>query len=878
MGHAFQHTLMDVLIRYQRMKGRDVLWQMGTDHAGIATQMVVERQLAEAGVERTSLGREAFIDKVWEWKAQAGGHIEEQIFKMGSSVDWTHKRFTMDEGMSAAVREAFVRLYDEGIIYRGTRLVNWDTKLQTAVSDLEVVNTPIKDLGKKGALYTINYKCGDTQVPIATTRPETLFGDVALAVHPKDERFLHLIGQQAEIPVSRRLIPIIADDAVDPEFGTGCVKVTPGHDFNDYAIGERHQLPIHNIMHENGCLNDFVPEAYRRLDRFIARKQLLAEFAQTGQLIATVDHDMVVPVGDRSGTIIEPRLTNQWFLRANVLAADALDLVKSGEIRFVPDNWKNTYYRWLEDIQDWCISRQLWWGHRISAWHDEAGNVYVAQSEQEARSKYQLTNDLSLRQDDDVLDTWFSSALWTFATLGWPEQTERLVRFHPTDVLVTGFDIIFFWVARMIMMTKKLVGTIPFRTIYITGLIRDGEGEKMSKTKGNVIDPLDLISGITLDALIEKQISGLIDKKKAPWVEKKLRNFFPDGIQASGTDAMRFNFCALANTGRDINFDYQRLLGYHHFVNKIWNATRFVLMRCQEYEHTPNTRIEDALKDDISIVHRWILNRLQEVTQKSETHLEKYRFDLLAQDLHEFIWHDYCSWYLECTKLLLKDDAHTTQYLLLYVLEQFLRLLHPIMPFVTEDLWQKVKPKLHIDTQSICISAYPSDISALVDVDAQALFGQVIACVSAIRSLRGKHDVSPSQKLTAYIRAEDTTALEQQAMLICTLANTQVHFGVDDVPQSLLETKEGIQVRIPFDECIDIAKETARLQKECTNLTKGIGQLEQMLGNDKFRAKAPAAVVAEKEQQLAELQAKYALVNQELANIGTIEEVIQKEF
>jgi valyl-tRNA synthetase len=672
MGHGFQEAIMDALIRYHRMLGYNTLWQVGTDHAGIATQMVVERQLEAEGVSRHDLGREAFVEKVWEWKEQSGGTITRQLRRLGSSLDWSRERFTMDPGLSEAVQEVFIRLYREGLIYRGQRLVNWDPVLHTAISDLEVISEE-----EQGHLWHFNY-------PLAGGEGHLT------AVHPEDERYAHLIGRMVELPLTGREIPVIADDYVDREFGTGCVKITPAHDFNDYEMGKRHGLPMINILDDDAGLNNDAPEAYRGMDRFDARKKIVADMEALGLLDKVEDHTLKVPRGDRSGVVIEPYLTDQWYVDARELAKPAIAAVENGDIQFVPKQWENTYFAWMRDIQDWCISRQLWWGHRIPAWYDDAGHIYVGPSEAAVREEHQLADEMTLRQDEDVLDTWFSSALWTFSTLGWPEETEELKIFHPSSVLVTGFDIIFFWVARMIMMTLHFRKEVPFHTVYVHGLVRDGEGQKMSKSKGNVIDPIDLIDGIDLEGLVAKRTAGMMQPKLAAKIDKATRRQFPEGIAPFGTDALRFTYFSLASTGRDIKFDIGRIEGFRNFCNKIWNAARYVLMNCENED----CGIAQDAEVELSLADRWINSKLQETSATVARAVGNYRFDLASQALYEFIWNEYCDWYLELSKPVLWDDHASaaakrgTRRTLIQVLESWLRLLHPLMPFITEEIWQ----------------------------------------------------------------------------------------------------------------------------------------------------------------------------------------------
>src|SRR3990167_7141241 len=727
MGHGFQHTLMDALIRYHRMQGDNTLWQAGTDHAGIATQMVVERQLATENVTRHDLGRDAFLKRVWSWKHQSGQTITQQIRRMGASIDWSRERFTMDDNISRATIEAFVRLHDEGLIYRGKRLVNWDPQLKTAISDLEVSTET-----EKSHLWYMRYPISDSaeKIVVATTRPETMMGDTAVAVHPDDKRYQHLIGKKVCLPLTDRLIPIIADDSVDPTFGTGCVKITPAHDFNDYAMGQRHQLPLINIMTLDATLNEQVPEKYRGLDRLVARKKIIADLSALDLIEKITDHENNIPRGDRSGVIVEPLLTDQWFVKMDAMAKVAVIAFEKGEIEFVPENWGKTYLQWLENIQDWCISRQLWWGHRIPVWYDDKGNHYVGLHEADVRERYDLSNNIELEQDNDVLDTWFSSALWPFATLGWPENTEDLQTFYPTNVLVTGFDIIFFWVARMAMFGLKFMGKVPFKQVYITGLIRDSQGQKMSKSKGNILDPIDLIDGITLPDLLEKRAAGLMQPKMAKAIAKQTEKDFPEGIPASGTDALRFTFCALASTGRNINFDMARLTGYRNFCNKIWNGTRFILMNIGDCDLNNKEQI-------LSISDKWIVHQLHHTITQIQHAFAKYRFDEIAKLLYEFIWNDYCDWYLEFAKCDLARENSTdsesrgTKYTLLSVWEMVMRLLHPLMPFITEEIWQIIAPMIQMkDCDSIMIAAYPTANQKKIDLIA---FAEVVS-IKKIRS------------------------------------------------------------------------------------------------------------------------------------------------
>ena len=744
MGHAFQDTIMDVLTRFHRMQGDSALWQPGTDHAGIATQMVVERQLGEQGISRHDLGREKFIEAVWDWKHNSGGQIVNQMRRLGASVDWENARFTMDAELSKAVTKVFVELYHENLIYRGKRLVNWDPVLHTALSDLEVIAEE-----EGGYLWHIRYPRVDGKgyVVVATTRPETMLGDTAVAVNPDDPRYADLVGLKLELPLTGRVIPVIADDYVDIEFGSGCVKITPAHDFNDYEMGKRHKLDVINVLNDDASINDEAPEAYRGLDRFVARKQIVADLEAAGLMEKIEAHTLMVPHGDRTGAVVEPYLTDQWYVKIEPLAKPAIKAVEDGDIRFVPENWNKTYFDWMHRIEDWCISRQLWWGHRIPAWYGPDGSIYVGNDEADARKRYGIDDNVPLRQDEDVLDTWFSSALWPFSTLGWPEKTARLDRYYPTDVWVTGFDIIFFWVARMIMFGLKFMGDVPFREVYVHGLIRDAHGQKMSKSKGNVLDPLDLIDGIGLEDLIKKRTTGLMQPHMAPRIEKNLRKEFPDGTAAFGCDALRFTFAALATNGRDIRFDMGRIEGNRNFCNKLWNAARYVLMSTDDFEVKPVA--------PSSLIDRWIVSRLNKVVSRVSTHINEYRLDLAAQDLYEFIWHEYCGWYLELTKpVLQKGDAgeqNATRYTLLYVLERSLRTLHPIMPFITEEIWQRLRAPLKIDGESIMLQAFPK--AGDPDPEAEDEVGWLQKILQGIRNIRAELNVSPGKLLTVAFQA-----------------------------------------------------------------------------------------------------------------------------
>ncbi|HEX2492835.1 MAG TPA: valine--tRNA ligase, partial [Steroidobacter sp.] len=773
MGHGFQHTLMDALTRLHRMSGDNTLWQPGTDHAGIATQMVVERQLNAEGLQRRELGREAFIKRVWEWKAQSGDTISRQERRLGNSVDWSRDRFTMDEGLSRAVTEVFVRLYEEGLIYRGKRLVNWDPVLHTALSDLEVLSEP-----EAGQLWHFRYPLADGSghIVVATTRPETMLGDTAVAVHPEDERYKRLIGKQVRLPLTDRLIPIIADEYVDPSFGSGCVKITPGHDFNDYEIGKRHALPLINVFDMNAALNDQVPTKYRGLDRYAARKLVVADLDELGLLEKIEPHALTVPRGDRSNAVLEPWLTDQWYVRIGPLAQAAIKAVEDGRIRFVPESYAKTYFQWMHNIQDWCISRQLWWGHQAPAWYDEEGNVYVARSEAEAQAQARLKRgrDVALTRDEDVLDTWFSSALWPFSTLGWPDQTAALKTFYPTCVLVTGFDIIFFWVARMIMMGLKFAGDVPFREVYITGLIRDEHGEKMSKSKGNILDPLDLIDGIDLESLVVKRTSGLMQPHLKDKIEKNTRKQFPNGIPAYGTDALRFTFCALATMGRDIRFDLGRVEGYKNFCNKLWNAARYVLMSVEGAENTLSGPVEYSIPD------RWIRSRLSAAIEAMHARLAEYRFDLAAQAVYEFAWYEYCDWYLELSKPILQSDQSSeaqkraARRTLIEVLETYLRLLHPLTPFITEEIWRCIAPLAGKQGATIMLQPYPAAAEFPRDESAERAIAPIKAVILAARQIRGQLDVARSRATQLFVKppsAAEWRIIQAHDELIGFLAN-----------------------------------------------------------------------------------------------------------
>jgi valyl-tRNA synthetase len=894
MGHAFQDTIMDALTRYHRMLGDKTLWQPGTDHAGIATQMVVERIINGEGKTRHDYGRDKFLQRIREWKEESGGTITRQLRRMGASLDWKHERFTMDEGLSDAVKEVFVRLFEEGLIYRGKRLVNWDPVLHTAVSDLEVISTE-----ESGHMWHMRYPLsnGQGEVVVATTRPETMLGDCAIAVHPGDERYAHLLGEFVELPLTGRRIPVIADEYVDPEFGTGCVKITPAHDFNDYAVWQRHRdhssiqaLPhgglvnlftVNAAIRSNGEDEDgLIPEAYIGLDRFAARKQIVADLEAQGLLVKIDDHKLMVPRGDRSNTVIEPFLTDQWYVKTAPLAKPAIDAVRSGKIRFVPDNWKNTYFEWMNNIEDWCISRQIWWGHRIPAWYDLEGNVYVGRSEEEVRAKHKLPADYALQQDEDVLDTWFSSALWPFSTLGWPEETQRLKSFYPTSVLVTGFDIIFFWVARMIMMGLKFMDDVPFHEVYIHGLVRDSHGQKMSKSKGNVLDPIDLIDGIELEPLVKKRTTGLMQPENAPKIEKMTRKDFPDGIPAFGTDALRFTFAALASTGRDINFDMGRVEGYRNFCNKIWNAARYVLMNTEGEDCGQHGGSENGI--ELSIADRWILSRLQQTTETTGKSIDSYRLDHAARAIYEFTWNHYCDWYLElCKTILNSDDASEaakrgTRQTLVQVLEQLLRLAHPIIPFISEEIWQRVAPLAGVSGESISLQPYPVVDALRIDAQAVEEMEWVMQFILGIRKIKGEMNISPGKMvpvLLANTTADDRQRVADNRAYLDFLARTE-SIGIlstgDEAPESATALVGEMQVLIPMAGLIDVEAERQRLKKEISRLSGDRERTEKKLLNPNFVDKAPEAVVQKERDKLEESKTALANLQQQLEKLAAL--------
>lgn len=895
MGHGFNNAVMDAYIRYKRMSGHNTLWQAGTDHAGIATQMVVERQLSAEGVSRHDLGREKFLNKVWQWKEQSGGTITQQIRRLGSSVDWSRERFTMDEGLSKAVQEVFVRLHEDGLIYRGKRLVNWDPKLHTAISDLEVLNEE-----EKGSMWYFNYPLtdGSGHLTVATTRPETMLGDTAVAVDPDDERYKALVGKTITLPITGRIIPIVADDYVDKEFGTGCVKITPAHDFNDYDVGKRQNLPVINLFDRNAnVLNIFsvlesgtfkelstepCPAEYAGLERFEARKQLIAQAEAEGWLLKIEPHALKVPRGDRSGVVIEPWLTDQWYVSTAPMAAEAIRVVEEGQVKFVPKQYENMYFSWMRDIQDWCISRQLWWGHRIPAWYDHNGKVFVGRDEAEVRAKHNIGPEVQLRQDDDVLDTWFSSALWTFSTLGWPEQTPELKTFHSTDLLVTGFDIIFFWVARMIMMTTHFIknedGTpqVPFKTVYVHGLVRDGEGQKMSKSKGNVLDPIDLIDGIDLDSLVQKRTTGLMNPKQAAKIEKATRKEFPEGLNAYGTDALRYTFYSLASTGRDINFDTGRIEGFRNFCNKLWNAANFVLMNCENQDCGQDGNTDYTL----NIADKWIISRLQQVEKAMAEGFDSFRLDIASQVLYDFIWNEYCSWYIELAKPALKNgDAAAqrgTRRTLIRVLETILRMAHPLMPFITEEIWHKVKYLAGTQGDSIMLKNYPVADDNKIDAEALADFEWMQSVIEGVRTIRGEMKVPDAKKIAIICTAgtpKDKLLLESTNLFLCTLAKLEKADWQDDatqIPASATTLVSKLEVHVPMAGIIDKHAELARLDKEIGKLNLETQKLEGKLNNPAFVDKAPTDVVQKEKARLVDFADQLSKLSQQKEKIAEL--------
>ena len=917
MGHGFNNAIMDALTRYHRMDGDNTLWQPGTDHAGIATQMVVERRLEAQGLKRRDMTRADFIDKVWEWKEESGGNITSQIRRLGSSVDWSRERFTMDDGLSNAVKEVFVRLFDDGLIYRGKRLVNWDPKFQTALSDLEVENHD-----EKGSLWHFRYHFTDTELTtqdgknylvVATTRPETLLGDTAVAVNPSDERYAHLVGKTITLPITGRVVPIVADDYVESDFGTGCVKITPAHDFNDYELGRRHSLPLINILDERANILpamevypdlqtrepelETTPSEYAGLERFAARKFLVEQAGEQGWLEEVEDYALKAPRAERGGAIVEPWLTDQWYVAVKELAKPAIDAVEDGSIEFVPAQYKNMYMAWMTDLQDWCISRQLWWGHRIPAWYDDAtGEIYVARDEAEVRSKYNLSDDVKLRQDDDVLDTWFSSGLWTFSTLDWADvnaDPRVMDTFHPTSVLVTGFDIIFFWVARMIMMTMHFVknedGTpqVPFKTVYVHGLVRDGNGQKMSKSKGNVLDPIDLIDGIELEALVEKRTSNMMNPKDAAKIEKQTRKEFPEGIPAYGTDALRFTFTSLASTGRDINFDLKRVEGYRNFCNKIWNASRFVLMNCVDGDSNAKPIAQAANPDVWELPEKWIMSRLNSTVADIHQHFAQYRLDMVSQDIYEFIWNEYCDWYVELAKASLNDDSVSDErkaqirYVLLHVLETALRFTHPIMPYLTEQIWQTIAPLLgRKNTDSIVVADYPQTDDSQISEQTEADMAWLQELIASVRNIRGEMKLGNAVRLPVLLQnvSSDEEArlsrIKNQFKALAKVESLEIINSGDGsdqkIPLSSSSMVGQLRVLVPMKGLIDPTAELARLGKAHEKLQKQADGIARKLGNEGFVSKAPAEVVDAEKAKLAELEGQLTAMTAQMEQLKAL--------
>ena len=856
MGHAFQQTLMDILIRYHRMNNSDTLWQCGTDHAGIATQMVVERQLQQKNISRHALGREKFIEEIWKWKENSGNAISNQSRRLGTSMDWINECFTMDEGLSGAVREVFVKLYNQGLIYRGKRLVNWDPVLHTAISDLEVISEE-----ENGHLWHICYPLkksvdGFDRVVVATTRPETMLGDAAVAVHPDDERYQNLIGKEILLPLADRIIPIVADNYVDPEFGSGCVKITPAHDFNDYEVGERHNLEKINIFTIDAAINEQAPKKYQGLDRFEARKQILADLKEKDLLGKTEDHKLMIPRGDRSNAIVEPYLTDQWYVKVKPLAEPAIKAVEDGSIKFVPKNWEKTYFEWMRNIEDWCISRQLWWGHRIPAWYDDKGNIFVGHSEKEVREKNKL-GEINLKQDEDVLDTWFSSSLWPFSTLGWPEKNKRLEKFYPTNVLVTGFDIIFFWVARMIMMGLNFTGKPPFKEVYIHGLVRDADGQKMSKSKGNVLDPLDLIDGIGLEDLVSKRTTGLMQTHLTEKIEKSTRKHFPKGIAPYGTDSLRFAFASLATQGRDIRFEIGRIEGYRNFCNKIWNATRFVMMNIE----SQNIDVNDN-KKIFGLTERWIISRLSNTLAATHEGIKTYRFDLASQALYDFIWNEYCDWYLEFSKTTLNDETISeeekrgTLHTLVHILETLLRGLHPFMPFITEELWQRISPILNKNSETIMLETYPSENKFKRNKDIDEQIDWVKLFIMGIRRIRSERDISPGKKLTVLAKGgtkNESEWLNNNKAFIQTLGKLEeIQTTENEISDAAMALAGEMTLLVPLADLINPEEEYNRINTIMGNLKKEKMQLTTKLENKDFVDRAPKDVVEGTKARLAD--------------------------
>ena len=866
MGHAFQDTIMDIIIRYKRMNGKNTLWQVGTDHAGIATQMVVERQLEKSGTSRQELGRKSFEKEVWKWKEESGSTITKQMKRLGASTDWTKEKFTMDENLVRGVTKVFIQLYEEGLIYRGKRLINWDPVLQTALSDLEVATTE-----EKGSLWHMKYPISGSEnhIVVATTRPETMLGDTAVAVHPDDKRYKDLIGKEVILPLTDRKIPIIADEYVDQEFGTGCVKITPAHDFNDFEIGKRHDLEIISILDQSAKINQSAPAEYQGLDRFEARKKIVDDLEKNGLLQEIEDYTLTIPRGDRSGAILEPLITNQWFLKMEPLAQPAIEAVKNGEIKFIPENWSKTYFEWLENIQDWCISRQLWWGHRIPAWYDNEGNVYVGESENEIRKQHNIENSIALIQDDDVLDTWFSSALWPFSSLGWPDETYDLKTFYPTNVLVTGFDIIFFWVARMVMMGLKFMNEIPFKEIYIHGLIKDKNGQKMSKSKGNILDPIDLIDGISLDELLDKRVQGLMQPEMEKRIINDTKKEFPNGIPDFGTDALRFNFAIQASTGRDIRLDLKRVEGYRNFCNKIWNASRFIKMNTNDFE------LLETQDTDGHPVDQWIQSKFAETIDEVERQLSQYRFDLAATAMYEFVWNDFCDWYIELSKALINEpeikrsQKDYTKNNLIKMLDAILRMLHPTIPFITEEVWQSLSEENK--NRSIMKADFPSSENWKADPAIAANTEWLKSFVSSVRQIRSEMNISPKQSIKIIVDDASNSDIERLKLFESFISNmgsveSIIHKeGADDLPKSAIALLNKMKIYIPLEGLVDIEEEKARLQKKLSNLNQDLKSVKNRLSNDAFVEKAPKEVVDELKEKFKSLSLDQTRIEEQLS-------------
>ena len=860
MGHAFQHTIIDILIRYNRMLGKSVLWQPGTDHAGIATQIVVENNLKQEGKTRESLTRNNFVKEVWKWKEKSGNTIINQTKRIGSSADWNRNRFTMDDGLSDAVRKVFIELYDKKIIYRKNKLINWDIKLQTAISDLEVSN-----IEKEGLLFFINYDVVDSKekITVATTRPETLFGDTAICINAKDERYRHLANKFIEIPFINRKVPIIQDESIDMTFGTGCVKVTPGHDFNDYKLGEKHKLKIINILNKDGTLNSKVTKDLIGINIHDARKLVLKKLEKEKRLVKKDKYKTSIPVGDRSGEIIEPLLTDQWFMKMDNLAKPAIKAVKDGHIKFMPKNWEKVYFNWLENIEDWCISRQIWWGHRIPAWFDAKGNIYVADNEDQVRKKYSLDKKLKLTQDQDVLDTWFSSALWPFTTLGWPEETNEFKKYYPTNVLVTGFDIIFFWVARMVMMGLKFTNKIPFKTIYIHGLVRDSEGKKMSKSLGNIIDPIDIIDGINLKPLIDKRTTNLVQPKFKEKIIKKTKIEFPNGIKPYGADALRFCFGALASTGRDINFDLNRIEGYRNFCNKLWNASRFVFMTVDLKEYNQKINYES-----LSLYDKWVLSRLNDIIADYKKHFSNFRFDLVSGSLYSFIWYEYCDWYLEIAKIMIARGVDSTKDTLINSLQLILKLCHPIIPYITEEIWEEMHKRNYVNDELLINSKFPSQQKLFIDNTVSKDVNTVMKIINSIRKTRSDLNIHPKMEIDVYFLSNEMSyekIIKENNFIIQNLAKVNNIFWNEKsyvIKDCITITLKDLKALIPIKKIINVDQEVARLEKNLNQLQNLLDKVQHKLNNKDFIEKAPSSIIKENLDKKENIQKEIISINE----------------